>query len=93
MSAVIQPELSARERAEVRKRVFEREWKDPVRVADSLHDSHKWHALLMNGDVFAAAEEMKRIYSQHLEACGDYERAEQEVLSSKSISGARFYEV
>lgn len=84
--------LTERERAEVRKAVFEREWKDPVRVADSLHDSHRWHELLMNNDLFEAVKEMKRIYHRYLELCGDYERAEQELLSSKSINGKRYLE-
>lgn len=87
MAAVLQPELSQSEKAEIRKRVFESEKRDVLKVIDGLNFSHEWHKAFVERDALALLEAMERAFDRCLEKMDVYGREQQEELDAIARNG------
>lgn len=96
MNAIIRPQLSDQERAEVRKELYKEKILDLEFVADAIRDakpitaaSIKSAAAKRDWQVFAEMVGLAVLERVETELA---EKAEQELLSSKSVNGARYLE-
>lgn len=92
MIAIIKPQLTERERSEIRSALFKEKKRDFLLMQDVMAESDKWHTLYASGDFVAMGYELNQRLWSYLERTGMFEKAEQEILSSMSVNGPSWRE-
>ena len=74
--------LTLREKADIRKRVFDEFRSKPIEVIEILHSSYSWHKLLDDGPELS--REINRLIDHYLEHAGFYADAEREEIDCRA---------